>query len=607
MDMIQDNSGKTLMSSYSIPIGSFVERGAHNNSDPVHEHLTATFPPSFLPQGSTGLESEDWLTYENFSDLLHSWPFDLGDTNTRPLNIAATYKSARHFADLQESWYTHLDDEYEAQSGYMTPMPRHGEIDDNYRQSLHRRLQISSLDQNLPSVEFMNLCVKSYFGRFHHLFPIVHAPTFRPLKTNAVLLLSICSVGSLLTGYPSAYQRGTQLFERLHKAILADWDRLIRRGPEEALAMVQASIIGQTFALLSGQAKYLSIVDAFHGTIISWARRMKIFQIQHALLSDDLDLDKSWKIWVHNEEKIRVALGLRIHDAEIASILRHETLLPSASRMTQVANDTLFAAQSAQEWVVLYKEKSNQSTYTPQRQSGLVFPQNLHHRLMSHEKPSQFTIYTVLEDVCCEVIEARINESLTVASVTSVQECLLLFFEQYLRPSQSEPWRNGIRILWHYLFILLHSDMDLLERSIGRDGPDLDATDLSAVQDWAKSASAKRCVAHAIMIKRNLEDFPLSSEPAIHVPRCAFSSIICLFCYAKYSDGGNDSPLDFPEFQFFSTAVASLLKEAKGSSSLDIGLSPLYGFVDLLQRIGHWGISRTLASLVEVMLQAEGM
>lgn len=105
-----------------------------------------------------------------------------------------------------------------------------------------------------------------YFTKFNPVFPIVHAPTFRPSAKSSLLLLSICSVGSLFIGSPGATTHGERIFEMLNKAILASvrkarlistrltmqWERYIARGGIEAIAMVQAAIIGQTFGLLSG-------------------------------------------------------------------------------------------------------------------------------------------------------------------------------------------------------------------------------------------------------------------------------------------------------------------------------------------------------------------
>lgn len=374
------------------------------------------------------------------------------------------------------------------------------------------------------------------------------------------------------------------------------------------MAVVQASLIGQTFALLSGRAKHLAIVDAFHGTVISLARRCKVFQTQHIDQPDQRDLEHSWKCWVQTEERIRVAMGLRIHDAEIASLLHHETFLPSASRMSQVSNDVLFTAPSAQEWFALCMAQGHHSL-SPVAQSPafLLSPNNLSYRLSVVPDHAYFMIYSALEDICSEIIEARVNDTLTTSVVEHIHKCLTVFYGQHLRESQFEPLKNGCRILWHYLFILLHSEMDFLEHSVGKDGPNLHATDLSKVQTWANSSSAQRCVAHTIMIKRNLESFPLNSEPAIHIPKCVFSGLICLFCYMKYGDDETDLAGAFVEFRLFDINITTMLRELRGSVSSDIGMDTLYGLVDLLKRIGHWEISRTFASIIETLLHAEAL
>lgn len=63
--------------------------------------------------------------------------------------------------------------------------------------------------------------MQAYFAHFHPIFPIIHAASFHPSTRNSVLLLSICSIGSLFLGSPRAVAQGTSMFERLNKAILA--------------------------------------------------------------------------------------------------------------------------------------------------------------------------------------------------------------------------------------------------------------------------------------------------------------------------------------------------------------------------------------------------
>ena len=584
----------------------FPHQNTQHNLDTVGGLWPTAFPQDLTSDGNLNLGFDAWLTHDNLQGFLHNWDFVLDGADPDSATNFNTYSNVKPPTDLQRFWYTHLDLDHQAVSGSATPVQRYNEVDDNYRLSLHRRLHVQSFDQNLPSADFLNLCVKSYFRSFHRLFPVIHASTFRPSKTNSVLLLSICSIGSLLTGHPNATQRGIQLFERLHKAILAHWEKLIRRGPEETFAMIQAALLGQTFGLLSGQPKHLAVVDAFHGTVISWARRAKLFQAQHSHLPDHQDLQNKWTSWVRTEEKIRVALGLRIHDAEIANLLHHETLLPSTSKISHATSDALFFVSSPQEWLSLYRESVRYpATPSLEESPGSAFPDVLHHRLLSIPPHCQFTIYAGLEDISSAIIEARINGSLTTAFMDKVQQCLIACYRQHLHGVQFEPLRTGGMILWHFLFITLHSDLNLLERSVGRDGPNLDASDLVQVHGWVNSSSAKRCAAHAIMIKKNLDSFPLASEPAMHVPRAMFSSAICLFCYSKYGNGSNAVSVEFPELQLLDADVSALLREAKSGSSADVEMGALCGLVDMLQRIGHWEISRTFASILGVLLQTE--
>ena len=137
---------------------------------------------------------------------------------------------------VQKKWHTFSE---KASSGQMTPnLPQEGFIDEPYRKRLAERLQQRVQPGILPSTPFLvsffvkrnmkliligqkDLCIQAYFSKFHRLFPVVHIPTFRPGAQNSVLLLSICSAGSLFIGSPRALTHGISMFERLNKAILA--------------------------------------------------------------------------------------------------------------------------------------------------------------------------------------------------------------------------------------------------------------------------------------------------------------------------------------------------------------------------------------------------
>ncbi|KAL5585620.1 hypothetical protein FOVSG1_015009 [Fusarium oxysporum f. sp. vasinfectum] len=64
----------------------------------------------------------------------------------------------------------------------------------------------------LPSADFFNLCIKLYFAQLSPVFPLIRAPSFRPSSESALLLLSICSVGALFVGSPSAMSKAGEYF-----------------------------------------------------------------------------------------------------------------------------------------------------------------------------------------------------------------------------------------------------------------------------------------------------------------------------------------------------------------------------------------------------------
>jgi hypothetical protein len=577
--------------------------------------------------------------YGSLDGFVQEWPFILGNGEIDPnvldnhgINLDMPEEPS---PNLQRIWYTNLENGIDDRipSGYATPLPPHSQndVDENYRRSLHRKLQIRPLDQNLPSSDYLNQCMKCYFIRFHPIFPVIHAPTFRPSKTNAVLLLSICSLGSLLTGHPAAYQRGVQLFERLHKAILNHWERFMKHGPEETLCMVQAALLGQTFGLLSGKAEHLALVDAFHGTVVSWARRTKLFDAHHQPLdleaiTGQQDLESRWNEWVRTEEKIRAASGLRIHDAEIACVLQHAAMLPRAAKSCPVAaNDTLFFAANHTDWFTAYGDSHDPDPTpafgTPSSERPAtddIFPDILQRRLSSYRGTRYFLTYAFLEDLSSAVMEARTNECLDNIYVQKTQQALMTVYRNYLAapaPKHLRVLHSSVRILWHFIYIALYSDLDLLEKGIGRDGPTLSASDLAEIRAWAQSSKAKYSVAHAMLVKRSFEVFPLLSEPAIHVPRIVFACAICLICCSKYGDGTGGTgvedvllrTLNAPEFQLIDADMSSLLREANGyrpnSTSQEEMTGPVCDLCDLLHRIGHWEISRKFASILSILMQ----
>ncbi|KAL2408443.1 hypothetical protein ABEF93_003413 [Exophiala dermatitidis] len=584
--------------------------------DPVIEafDFEAHFP-SWLVDGDFHASILDTPLVTSMAELRPAWsesPYaTCGPTGYKPV------------PDTKRLWFTAKDDGREEvpQSGPATPPASQVEVDDTYRQTLHQSLQIRSQhDQTLPSADFLNLCVRSYFARFHPVFPVVHAPTFRPSKANSMVLLSICSVGSLFTGSVHAIRQGVQIFERLHKAVLANWERLISRGTEERISLIQTAIIGQTFGLLSGEPEHLAIVDTFNGTLISWARRLGAFKIKR-LRGLDLnnlspaELDHQWREWAKNEELIRIALSVHIHDAELSSILHHEPFLRHNSRQLPVAasNQTFMAARP-EDWRLSYL--SDPTNFDSDELTPASVDANVDFDILAMPGNSYFTAYTVLEGICVNIVESRINVRATPAKMDEISGLLTTFYGRFLHGTAPwEPDHMDMSILWHLAHMSMFADFDLLEKAIGRDGPTLSAEDQMAVSNWARSDQAKRCVVHGTMVQKKLENLPLGCEPAIHVPRAMFRAGVAWFCYTRYGAGGDAQSglstdgLDFPEFKLLGVNPALILFQANGykhgrPTTTEINAA-LCGLTDLLRRIGHWEIARRFAAILGALLHNE--
>ena len=167
-----------------------------------------------------------------------------------------------------------------------------------------------------------------------------------------------------------------------------------------------------------------------------------------------------------------------------------------------------------------------------------------------------------------------------------------------------------LNILWHATFISLFVDMNRLELAAGREGYEESTSHRQYVEQWAISAEGRRSAMHSILILRQLQSMPLSWEPAIHVPRALYAATMVWYTYSKY--GTDDSfhmqqqqpsnaRVHFPEISLLKINEDAFLLEANDHNSARPKVTQsmtLAALVDLLFRIGHWGLSRSLAEQV---------
>ncbi|KAK7177385.1 C2H2 transcription factor [Paraphaeosphaeria sporulosa] len=484
---------------------------------------------------------------------------------------------------IYQNWYTNVTPDRTAPR---TRRPSQQEaIDETYRESLTRRLHVQLTDSSLPSAEFLNLCIKMYFAKFHPIFPIIHAPSFQPSSENSLILLSVCSMGALFVGSSSAASQGRAIFQRLHKAVLASWETVIKRGHAEVLSLAQAAVIGQTFAMSSGHPTDVYLAESFHGTVIAWARRGGMFQIRQTLNHpEDMnasDVDGHWRAWARAEETVRIVIALHIHDAWCASIFHHEPLLRhEESKLPHCCSEETLSMPSAQRWFTFMKDAPRIG------------------------RP-RFRAYATLARIMANIQELRVKQFES-KQVSQFREQLISWIKEEAKETllrTRDPF--CLLVLWHECFMQVYANFDDLEQWIGRDGHTAVEEINESVHDWAKGREAKLCVLHALLIQKRLEALPAGAEPAIHVPRTLFYSALVIHTYIKAKPQSEMFAFSQADLRMPEIRLSYIDNNAQTNQSLmnsPVDHSMIFNAVDLLRRLGHLEIARKFASMLEPLL-----
>ncbi|OKO90300.1 Transcriptional regulator ADR1 [Penicillium subrubescens] len=624
-----------MMAPVSPPNSSSIDKHTPNMS--IGE--TSTYPTQVTPltslfsletgdawrnQASPQNPMWDYLLDREWETLLTGEDFDLDAVNTSLLYATSDYvpvdtipgmditrllpsvqtasmnsDSAKQHADtVQKKWHTYSE---LASSGQMTPdVPREASfIDEAYRKRLADRLQQR------------DLCIQAYFSKFHPLFPVVHMPTFRPGTQNAVLLLSVCSAGSLFVASSRAISHGISMFERLNKAILA-----------------------------------------------SWARKARIFDLRHSTYNLlDLDgqaLEDAWLRWVQVEVKKRIVLGLYIHDAELAHLHHHEPILRhSPDRLPQISSNELFTASSAEHWkYLMLDEQARTLTNNPPHNSP---PSQQNHRPQG-VLPSDFALVGMLESISAMAYEVHDQTTLqnpwdptststlpppSSSSTPPTTQChtlLATWYTTYQPTRHSKPSWPCLMMLWHSIYITLHADINALECAAGREGYDAVQKYTPYARAWVRSADAKRCLLHALLIQKNFESLSAGAEPGMFVPKCLYYCGLvwaCFMCFGgdsqsregevepekdnenKLNPGDSEGQrengcitigpaenLQFAELRLPGVdGIGVFLEQMGGLQPRRLAVGSLFRIIDLLQRISHWKIAQSLAMTLLVVVE----
>lgn len=224
----------------------------------------------------------------------------------------------------------------------------------------------------------------------------------------------------------------------------------------------------------------------------------------------------------------------------------------------------------------------------------------------SIKQSSGFSQYLKLELISSNITEDWKERG---PRIPDYDKMLVRFHDLYLKGNDSRAADTFfLHILWHSTYLSLFVDVNRLELAVGKSGYEQAQLHRSYASEWASSIAGHRCALHGALILRHLESTRVGTEPPIHVPRVVFRAALVWFCYCEFGQGRSSllpATTDFPELLSVGIDCQKVLFEANNFKSLRSNVAEcrtLYALIDMLDRIGHWGISHKLGSLLRVMV-----
>lgn len=285
--------------------------------------------------------------------------------------------------------------------------------------------------------------------------------------------------------------------------------------------------------------------------------------------------------------------GLAILDSEFADLFLSEPYMRRPSLRSSISDDEIWTAPTAADW-----------------SRSLTRQLSSHVRSDSMAKQNSFKEYFALEEIAGSVCDARMSDDYS--ALPSQQSVLEKFYCNNItqRSSSVGPDNFCLRALWHITFLSSLVDFDRLELAVGREGHEESQRHVCYARAWANSRDGCRCVVHAVLTFRCLESIPIAKEPPIHAPRSLHRAILVLYCYLQFKDIADHTDVtqnafDFPELNHAGVICERILAEVNCPGMW--GPKPMHSsmlchFIELLRRLGHWGLARQQAAMWEVVV-----
>lgn len=239
----------------------------------------------------------------------------------------------------------------------------------------------------------------------------------------------------------------------------------------------------------------------------------------------------------------RIALLLYIHDAELTALFHHEPIFRhNTNSLPNISSADLFNAPSAAVWAARLRREEHDDmldTETSLDPKEAETPEN-------RRRYPILLRHAMLSGIGASIAECRYLKRLTFDMIAKHESDLIFWhrnFPEYPGPRAEQTGTTqpttlatpfSLMPLWHYSFITLIADINVLELAIGKEGSDVSSSVREYVASWISSPDSKRCLLHALLLQNHMVNTSMGSLMAIHTPRVLFAAAVCWAAYMIY-------------------------------------------------------------------------
>ncbi|KAI3579635.1 hypothetical protein IWW34DRAFT_913733 [Fusarium oxysporum f. sp. albedinis] len=422
------------------------------------------------------------------------------------------------------------------------------------------------------SVDLLDSSLDFYFQFFHPVLPFIHKSTFNARDAPSSLLLAMCLVG-------------VSYLDRAHtKGFLARYLGACYRPKVVARLSPRFDVSDTAQECTTRHPHYPC--NCTHYSLLS----LGLSCIFMAGYDDDPILkvrqgarssDNLWKAWARVESVKRLICCLLYLDMAYARLMstsgviaidKVEIYLPCDDTLFEDATTATAFLRSVQQGVRITMPRMNSRSF----------------HVLSPSKLNQNSTQILLRSLYLRLIaaKARLSEkhgrnehsqSISLAeSFSTDEDYKTIIADVVLLPKAhasflGERHQNNA-LGWHYLCILLTTDVDLLETACGRDGLEAAEDSLVHVFRWSQSSSARRALLHAAQVFSILDSCLVRESYLTRPDLVLFVSALVIsqyFLVTSYTDNGSGG------------SVFELLRDVDWTTVGDEGFGRATGYLPL--------------------------